>query len=112
MSKKNYGWAEMPVMGYIEGSTNVRPIIVKCHEENKSGILHYVLYDRYSACGNAKFMSSFLDIGNRNILITNPDNPIQDDKKLLETVMICDECRDSPEWKEYIDGRERDINGN
>ena len=104
---KNYGWAEMPVMGYIEGSTNVRPIILECHRLNKSGILHYILNTRKSACEKASFLSSFLDLSNRKVLIDDPDTS---DDKLLDTVMICDDCLKSTEWKDYKDGKERDIN--
>ena len=109
MSKKNYGWAEMPIMGYIEGSTNVRPIIQQCHDENKSGILHLVLATRKSACGTASFRTSFLDINNRSILIKDPTVVDFENENILKSCMICPDCLKTDEWKDYKTGRERDI---
>lgn len=105
---KNYGWAEMPVMGYIEGSTNVRPIVQRCHDENKSGILHLVLATRNSACGTCQFRTSFLDINNQSVLITDPTVVSFDNEKILKSCLVCPKCLESKEWKEYKAGRERE----
>ena len=115
MSKKHYGWAEMPVMGYIEASTNVRPIVKQCYDENKSSILHLVLATRYSACGASHFVTSFLDINNRSSLIEDPEMVGFDigfnKEKVPKSYLVCPECLESKEWKEYMVGRERERNG-
>ena len=109
---KNYGWAEMPVMGYIEGSTNVRPIIQRCHDENKSGILHYVTSERKSACGSCIFRTSFLDINNRSVLVKDPTVVTFENEKILKSCLVCPDCLETTQWKDYKEGRERETDGN
>jgi len=92
---KPYGWAGMPVIGSLDGVDNPRPIVVQCHQENKSEIIHYILGTRKSACGMAIFQSSFL-AGQSHESVLIPDISDETNER-MKFSLICPDC------KEYCD---------
>ncbi len=97
---KPYGWAYMMVINSLEGVNNPRPIVVECLKQDKSGILHYVLGTRKSACGNASFLSSFM--GGMNNESTIIEDIYDDRNQYVKYSLVCPEC------KKYCDENEVD----
>ena len=97
---KPYGWAYMMTINSLEGVNNPRPIIVECLKQNKSGILHYVLGTRKSACGQATFLSSFMggESGESTIIRDIHD----DSNQYVKYSLVCPAC------EEYCDKNEVD----
>ena len=98
----------MPIMGFIGESNNVRPIVQQCHDEGKTGILHFVLNTRRSACGTCEFRTSFLDMNNKKLLIQDPEDITFENETLIKANIICPDCLNSAVWKEFK-GTEREI---
>ena len=88
---KPYGWAYMMTINSLEGVNNPRPIVVECIKQDKSGILHYVLGTRKSACGQATFLSSFMSSADSRESTIIKD--IHDDSnQYVKYSLICPEC--------------------
>jgi hypothetical protein len=86
-----YGWAYMGVINTLEGVINPRPIVVECHKQNKSGILHYFLGTRKSACGSATHMGSFMSgQSQESTIIQDIEN---ENDKYVKLSLICPECK-------------------
>lgn len=91
---RNLGWAFTLVFPSLEGVNNPREFVIRAHKAGKQGVLHYVLGNRESVCGNMRFRTSFMTPEGRNTLIQDP----YDESELIVTESIlCAECEDA--WK-------------
>jgi hypothetical protein len=81
----------MGAISSLEGVNNPRPIIVEVHKQDKSGVLHYVMGDRKSACGQAHFWGSFLGGQSNESTIVN--DITDENNTYVKLSLVCPECK-------------------